>query len=98
MMLTLESYPIPAPGVVGRVVEDEAVLVLPERGEVKVLNEVGARIWELADGQRPVSEIASLICQEYEVELEVATSDTLEFLVDLESRGVITVSNNPADS
>ena len=92
-MLTLESYPVPAPGVVGRVVEAEAVLVLPERGEVKVLNEVGARIWELVNGQRSVSHIAALICEEYEVELEVATSDTLEFLADLESRGVITVSD-----
>ena len=94
-MLTLESYPIPAPGVVGRVVEDEAVLVLPERGEVKVLNEVGARIWELANGQHPVSAIAALICEEYEVDLEVAASDTLEFLADLESRGVIRVSDQP---
>jgi hypothetical protein len=94
-MLTLESYPIPAPGVVGRVVEDEAVLVLPERGEVKVLNEVGARIWELANGKRPVSEIAALICEQYEVDLEVAAADTLEFLADLESRGVITVSGKP---
>lgn len=94
-MLTLESYPIPAPGVVGRVVEDEAVLVLPERGEVKVLNEIGARIWKLANGQRSVSEIAALICDEYEVDLEVAASDTLEFLVDLESRSVITVSDKP---
>jgi hypothetical protein len=94
-MLTLESYPIPAPGVVGRVVEDEAVLVLPERGEVKVLNEVGARIWELANGQRPVSEIAASICEEYEVDLEVAAADTLEFLADLEFRGVIRVSDKP---
>ncbi|MEJ2265937.1 MAG: PqqD family protein [Anaerolineales bacterium] len=94
-MLTLESYPIPVPGVVGRLVEDEAVLVLPERGEVKVLNEVGARIWDLANGQRAVSAIAALICEEYEVDLEVAASDTLEFLADLESRGVIRVSDKP---
>jgi hypothetical protein len=94
-MLTLESYPIPVPGVVGRVVEDEAVLVLPERGQVKVLNEIGARIWELANGQRPVSEIAALICKEYEVDLEVAAADALEFLADLESRGVVTVSDKP---
>ena len=97
-MLTLESYPIPAPGVLGRVVEDEAVLVLPERGEVKVLNKVGARIWELADGQRSVSEIAALICQEYDVDLEVATSDALEFLAELESRGAITASDSPEKS
>lgn len=94
-MLTLESYPIRVPDVVGRVVEDEAVLVLPERGQVKVLNEVGARIWELANGQRPVNEIAALICAEYEVDPEVAASDTLEFLADLESRGVIRVSDEP---
>jgi hypothetical protein len=38
----------------GRRLEHEAVVVLPDKGEVKVLNEVGAQIWALADGTRSV--------------------------------------------
>ena len=40
----LDSIPVMLPTVVGRVVDEEAVLVLPEQGQVKVLNQVGARI------------------------------------------------------
>lgn len=89
-MLTLDVYPAAAPGVVGRLVDDEAVLVLPARGEVKVLNEVGARIWELSDGNRTVREIARIICEEYAVEADAAEADTLAFLKDLLDRGAIT--------
>lgn len=88
-MSTLDAIPVPAPGVVGRVVDDEAVLVLPEKGEVKVLNEVGARIWTLTDGARSVKEIAQVICEEYEVEQKLAEADTLEFLEELEDRGAV---------
>lgn len=95
-MTKLDKLPSPVPGVVGRVVDDEAILVLPEKGEVKVLNEVGARIWELADGSRSVREIAKLICKEYEVKQELAEADTLDFLQELEIRGAIKFSM-PAD-
>lgn len=94
-MKTLDKYPIPSPGIVGRVVEHEAVLVLPDKGQVKVLNELGARIWELANGKRPVREIVQHICDEYAVDVDVAQADTLEFLNDLEARGVIRLSDQP---
>jgi hypothetical protein len=94
-MQTMDKYPVPLPGVVGRVVEHEAVLVLPDKGQVKVLNELGARIWELANGARSVREIVQHICDEYAVDLDVAQEDTLEFLSDLEEKGVIRLSDQP---
>jgi hypothetical protein len=88
-VIDLQSYAVRTPGVVGQVVEDEAVVVLPERGAINVLNEVGARIWELADGSRRVVEIISTICEEYEVDAAQAEADALVFLGDLATRGVI---------
>ena len=61
--MTLDSSPRQAPNVVSRQIEDEAVLVHPLQGKVRVLNAAGARVWELADGQRTVSEIAQTIAQ-----------------------------------
>ena len=94
-MLTLDVYPAPAPGVLGRVVDDEAVLVLPERGEVKVLNQVGARIWELSDGTRTIREIAEAICEEFAVDADAAEADTLEFLKDLHGKEAISLADQP---
>ena len=88
--LSLDTIPVPNPNVVGRVVADEAVLVLPQKGTVKVLNEVGARIWSLVDGVRSAREIASLIFSEYNVEQAAAEEDTLVFLGDLADRDVLT--------
>ena len=79
----------PAAGAIGRVVDDEAVIVLPGEGKVKVLNEVGAFIWSQVDGIRTVSEIVDLVCDEYEVDYTQAQADTITFLTDLQQRSVI---------
>ncbi len=89
--LTLGSYPAPAEHVRGRCLEQEAVVVLPDRGEVKVLNEVGAQIWLLADGTRSVRDIVAALCAEYEVSPTVIEADTLKFLAELQQKGLITI-------
>lgn len=91
----LRLYPYPAQDVVGRIVGSEAVLVQAERAKVKVLNEVGARIWELADGSRSVLEIASQISREYQVGVEEAQTDAWNFIQQLVERGLLLLSNQP---
>lgn len=91
-MITLEMKPIPNPAVVGRIVENEAVLVLPIKGKVKVLNEVGARIWSYIDGTRTVGDIIAMIQTEYAVNAQEAREDTCVFLSQLADREIITFS------
>lgn len=76
-------------GVASRTVDGEAVLVHAEQKKVTVLNGVGARLWELTDGQRTVSEMARVIADEYEVSLNKAEADALVFVEDLASRGLL---------
>jgi hypothetical protein len=89
--LTLNSYPAPAEHVRGRRLEHEAVVVLPDQGEVKVLNEVGAQIWALADGSHSVRDIIAALCAEFEAPPAVIEADTLKFLAQLQQKGLITV-------
>jgi len=88
-MTSLNQIPKPVSGVTGQVVDGEAVLVLPDKGEVKVLNEVGARIWELVDGTLTIAEIAELLTQEFEVDIQKAQNDAVIFLLQLEQKGVV---------
>ncbi len=88
-MLNLDSKPKPNASVQGRQLENEAVLVLPDKGEVKVLNEVGARIWALTDGRRSVRQIAATVSAEYNVAAAVAEADTLEFVQQLLAKGLV---------
>lgn len=89
---SLESCPRHAPDIIGHMAADELVLVLPIAGEVKVLNEVGAHIWDHIDGQRNVREIAATLCAVFEVEQAQAEADTLAFLEALAQRGMVTAA------
>ncbi len=74
--------------VVSRKIVDELILV-PMRKDVAdtetlyTLNEVGARVYELIDGERPLREIMDTIVSEFEVTPQQAESDVLEFVAQL---------------
>ncbi len=82
------------PDVVYRVIAGEAILV-PISQETQIagrlfsLNEVGAFIWELIDGQRNLSEILNAILEEHEVAEETARADLLNLIAELEKLGAI---------
>ncbi len=88
-MFTLESQPKSKPDIIGRNIDNEAVLVIPSQGKVKVLNEVGASIWELLNGEKTVKEIASIIAQEYAISQEIAEKDALEFVNNLWKKNML---------
>ena len=79
-MLDLTQVVAKTPEAVSKVIGQEAVIILPAAGEVKVLNEVGSRLWELVDGQRTIAELAAQICDEYAVTFEQAEADALDFI------------------
>lgn len=89
----IDAIPSRVSSVTSRALDGEAVLVHAELKKVTVLNGVGARVWELADGQRSVSDIARVIAGEYEVSLVKAEADTMTFCQDLAGRGLLTVSS-----
>jgi hypothetical protein len=79
---------------VTRCVAGETIIV-PIRGNVGdlnsiyTLNEVGTKIWELIDGKKSVSKIVEAVRNAYEVPLEEAEKDSVEFLNSLETAGLI---------
>ena len=94
-VLDRNQIPIPESTVASRMLNTaqpekmQAVLVLPISGKVKVLNEVGARIWSLVDGKRSIAQIAEQIFLEYDIDKEQALADAMDFLTDLVKSGAI---------
>jgi hypothetical protein len=86
--VTLETRPARSPRIVYRTIDGEAVLVDAQHGKVRVLNEVAGRMWELIDGQRSLAEIAAIVSQEYEAQLDQVESDVVVFLDDLMRKGL----------
>jgi len=72
-----------------RILDGEAVVVLSNRAEIKVLNDVGARIWQLCDGQSSIEKILEILCEEFEAGEDVLRADLAEFLKELTDRRMI---------
>lgn len=80
----MDNIYIKNPDFIFRKISEEMLLV-PLRTNTKdlciyTLNELGARIWELLDGKRKVSEIKDKIIEEFEVDSKEAEKDLVEFL------------------
>ncbi len=88
-MRELNSIPQRSPVVVSRLLDEEAVLVHPVQGKVRVLNSVGARVRDLADGQRTLSDIIRAIVAEYQVDAARVEAEVPAFCEDLAQRGVL---------
>jgi Coenzyme PQQ synthesis protein D (PqqD) len=69
--------------------EDGLVLLDVQGGVVLASNPIGARIWQLVDGQLTSLEIAHQIAAEYDVSLERAHHDVDAFVQALAARGLV---------
>jgi hypothetical protein len=85
----LDSVPQRSPTVVSRLLDQEMVLVHPVQGKVRVLNPVGARVWELIDGRRTLNEIIQVIAAEYQVDAARVEVEVPAFCQDLTQYGVL---------
>lgn len=82
------------PDVVYRIIAGEAIL-LPISKETQVagrlfsLNETGAFIWEMIDGQRNLAEILIEVVNEYDIEENTAGEDLISLINELQELGAI---------
>jgi hypothetical protein len=72
-----------------RIIDGEAVVIRQQAGEVLGINDVGARLLELVDGNMAVVELIDALDGEYEVERSVLERDVLEFLQEIAEAGLI---------
>ncbi len=73
-----------------RRIEDETILVpikdnVGDMGSIYNLNEVGALVWELMDGQKTVRDIRDAVVAQFEVSTQEAQADICEFINQLET-------------
>lgn len=85
-----EQVPDVAHGVIWRLIDNGAVLVSPESGDVRVLNDVGTTIWQLIDGENSVGQIEALLQEQYNVPLSKLRADLDSFFTELSQRNLLT--------
>jgi len=66
-----------------------AMVVVPGRAEVQILNPVGTRVWSLIDGERSVLQIIEALTGEYDVDEDQLERDVREFVASLDQRDML---------
>lgn len=77
-----------------RRVQDEGVVIRQRTAEALVVNELGARLLELIDGQTPIEDLVDRLEKEYEVERSRLETDVLAYLAELERIGLVTAKDD----
>ena len=89
MKITLKSKVQRNPEMVSGNMDGEIVMLSVQRGEYFGLDKVGSRIWELIEHPILVIRLKSVLLEEYEVEESTCEKDLIEFLEDLEKKGLL---------
>lgn len=87
--MRLDSRPARAERVIAHRGDEELLLLDPEDGSYYALEEVGARIWELCDGNRLASDIAATLEAEFDAQPDEIRADLLELLDELSGRKLV---------
>lgn len=85
------KIPVKSDKTASRIIDGEAVIVLLDKQETVVLNDVGSRIWQIMDGQKDVDGITRIIAAEFDTAYTEALGDIVAFIEDLEERGAVSI-------
>ncbi len=88
-MNDLNNIPIPTEGFCVRVLGEETIFLARKGDVIHSLDAVGSFIWQAMDGKRSLQEIATLICDEFEVSREVAEGDLRTFTDELAAKELV---------
>jgi len=86
----MERVPKKNPEIIAKNVKGEMVLLNPLTGKYYGLNKVGCAFWEKVDGKRNISEIVSLLLEQFNVERERLVRDIEDLMKTLSDNKLIT--------
>jgi Coenzyme PQQ synthesis protein D (PqqD) len=91
-----ETYIARSTAIAARMLGGEMMIMSAVDSTFFTLNEVATVIWQSADGRTPLSEIVERrICEEFEIEPDVARRDAEQFVSELSQHGILVVSPEP---
>ena len=88
-----DSRPVRTLSVAWQTIDGETVLLRTKEKtndkELLGLNDVGRRVWEMADGAHSIDAMVAAVAADYEVSVETARADVLRFIDELVSLGAL---------
>ena len=90
-----DRYPAQNPRAAWHVYDGEAVIVSPDDSTMHALNAVGTAVWKAADGATPLAALITRVAEEFAAPAELVERDVTAFVVQLASRGLLSLSEAP---
>jgi len=90
-MIPLDKFVVSSNKLIWRILDDEAILLSEDGTNLHMLNDVGTFIWKIADGNLTINDIIARLCDEFDVEEDIAKSDALEFIQKLVDKGIFQI-------
>jgi Coenzyme PQQ synthesis protein D (PqqD) len=90
-----ETFISRGPALAYRMLGGETIVMSAGDSTLFSLDEVASLIWQAADGRTPLTSIVAQICGQYDVDEDEARHDAEEFVAELASRGLLTLSERP---
>jgi methyltransferase-like protein len=88
-MLMIDWIPERSGELLSSATDDGTVIVSPEDGRLNVVNEVGAFIWNLIDGQNSIEAIIQQVVDNFDVSASQAQADVHAFVQALSERRLV---------
>jgi hypothetical protein len=93
-MIDLHTHVRRREGVLHQDVSGSLMLYHMDRGEYFALDDVGARVWDLCDGTRSLSDVVTVLSEEYEAPSTEIGEDVLALIRELaDEHLVVTVAS-----
>lgn len=87
--MSREINPHIAPDVIWHQLDENAIVVSPKVGKVRVFNGTGTVIWQMLVENKTLDAIRAQLIQTYDVALERADADLRSFVTELITNGLL---------
>jgi hypothetical protein len=91
--INFETRVVRRPDLLSQDIDDSTVVTDPSKGGYFGMELISHRIWHLLSKVRRVREICEVLEQEYAIDPATCAAESIAFLEDLETQGLITVLN-----
>ena len=94
-MISSGKYVVRNRDMVWRMVGNEAFIIDKDGTKIHQLNRVGSEIWKISEGNLTIRQIIENICNNFEIAEVQAKADTIQFVENMLSQGLVELKDGP---